>query len=127
MDEAGPSVLEVLVEAIAAAAAASGGRTGDRHRPWLPPLPTNLCWQDLPPGAAGLVDDPDHQAQRPWRWDRSAGHLLCIGATGSGRNAALTATVLAAVTTDPPPELHVYVVDGGARRWHWRTCPTWAP
>ena len=93
--------------------AAGDGRPGERHRPWLPPLPSTLHWEDLPAGAAGLLDDPDHQAQRPWRWDRSTGHLLCIGGAGSGGTAALTTTVLAAATTAPPSELHVYVVDGG--------------
>ncbi len=109
--EAGPSALEVLVDVVAAAG--PGGCTGERHRPWLPPLPSTLRWEDLPAGAAGLLDDPDHQAQRPWRWDRSTGHLLCIGGAGSGGTEALTTTVLAGTTTVSPSELHVYVVDGG--------------
>ena len=108
---AGPSALEVLVDVVAAAG--PGGCTGERHRPWLPPLPSTLRWEDLPTGAAGLLDDPDHQAQRPWRWDRSTGHLLCIGGAGSGGTEALTTTVLAGTTTVSPSELHVYVVDGG--------------
>ncbi|HEX6786674.1 MAG TPA: FtsK/SpoIIIE domain-containing protein, partial [Acidimicrobiales bacterium] len=108
---AGPSALGAFVDAVAGAAA--GGRAGVRHRPWLPPLPSILRREDLPAGAAGLLDDPDHQAQRPWRWDRSTGHLLCIGGAGSGATAALTTTVLAAATSAPPSELHVYVIDGG--------------
>jgi DNA segregation ATPase FtsK/SpoIIIE, S-DNA-T family len=106
---AGPSALEVLVDAVVAA----DGRPGDRHRPWLPPLPPTLRSEDLPDGAAGLLDDPDRQAQRTWRWDRSAGHLLCIGAAGGGGASALSTTVLAAATAVPPSELHIYVVDSG--------------
>ena len=105
------TALDVLVDAVATAAA--DGRHGAHHRPWLPPLPSTLRWEDQPAGGAGLLDDPDHQAQRPWRWDRSTGHLLCIGGAGRGGAAALTTTVLAAATTAPPSELHVYVVDGG--------------
>ncbi len=112
MATVGPSALDVLVDAVAGAAA--GECAGDRHRPWLPPLAPTLRWEDLPAGAAGLLDDPDHQAQPPWQWDRATGHLLCIGGASSGTTTALTTTVLAAATSAPPSELHVYVVDGGA-------------
>ena len=99
--ELGASALEALVGAVAAAVAAGAdGHPGERHRPWLPPLPSTLRWEDLPAGAAGLVDDPDHRAQRPWQWDRSTGHLLCIGGAGSGVLAALTTTSWA-VTARP--------------------------
>ena len=106
-----PSALEALVDAVAAAGA--DGRLGEQHRPWLPPLPSTLDWEQLPAGAAGLLDDPDRQDQRPWCWDRSTGHLLCIGGAGGSGTTALTTTVLAAATSAPPSELHVYVVDGG--------------
>ncbi len=107
-----PTVLETLVRAAGAAATGLGLDAGPR--PWLPPLPLRLSRDELPPGAAGLVDDPDRQAQMPWRWDPADGHLLCIGTIGSGATNALATVAMAASATTPPRDLHVYVVHGGS-------------
>ncbi len=103
---AGPPALDGLVTAIAAAARTSVLPP----RPWLPPLPADLRCEDLPPGSSGVVDDPDHQTQRPWSWDRWKGHLLCIGAVGSGTTTALTSLTVPAAAATPPAGLHIYVV-----------------
>ena len=94
-----PSVLDVLVRTAQRAAAELGVAV---HRPWLPALPEEIAWEDLPPGAAGVVDDPDQQSQPPWRWDASAGHLLCVGMVGAGVTAALTSVALAAAADASP-------------------------
>jgi S-DNA-T family DNA segregation ATPase FtsK/SpoIIIE len=77
------------------------------RRPWLDPLPAVLSPAGLPDGAAGLLDDPDEQAQPPLRWP-SRGHLLVVGPAGSGTTTALRTVasgVLRAVT-----DHHVYAV-----------------
>ncbi len=103
---AGPPALDGLVTALTAAARTSVLPP----RPWLPPLPADLALDDLPPGSSGVVDDPDHQTQGPWSWDRRKGHALCIGAVGSGTTTALTALAVAAAAATPPAVLHIYVV-----------------
>jgi S-DNA-T family DNA segregation ATPase FtsK/SpoIIIE len=106
----GPAALDGVVAAITAAAQFSVLPP----RPWLPPLPAHVALDDLPPGAAGLLDDPDHQAQGPWAWDRRKGHALCIGAVGSGTTTALAALATAAAAAAPPAALHLYVVGADA-------------
>ncbi len=68
------------------------------HRPWLPPLgdgtgsgPSSGADQ----AAIGLIDDPDHQRFVPLRWVPDDGHLLLLGAIGSGTTTALLAIVTA--------------------------------
>ena len=102
----GPPALDGLVSVIGAAARTSVLPP----RPWLPPLPTDLALDDLPPGSSGVVDDPDRQTQGPWTWDRRKGHALCIGAVGSGTTTALAALAVAAAAATPPAALHLYVV-----------------
>jgi S-DNA-T family DNA segregation ATPase FtsK/SpoIIIE len=107
-----PTALDALV---CAAHAASAHRPyAQPEPPWLPPLPKTVSLESLPPDASGLVDDPDHQRQEPWRWDPSTGHLLCVGALGAGTTSALAAVTLAATRASSPAQLHVYVAHGGS-------------
>ena len=107
-----PTALDTLVHA-ARTATEHGGHALPAP-PSLAPLPETVAVASLPPDASGLVDDPDHQTQGPWRWDPSGGHLLSIGAIGAGSTSALVAVTLAAARTWSPAQLHVYVVHGGS-------------
>ena len=106
------TALDALVDSAAKAAELIG--CAGAHRPWAPPLPDHLPLDHLPDGDAGLLDDPDRQAQRPWRWEPDGGHLLCIGTVGSGVSTALASVVLAAAAARAPSTLHIYLVDGGS-------------
>jgi S-DNA-T family DNA segregation ATPase FtsK/SpoIIIE len=74
------------VGAIRQAASAAG--LMDVRRPWCEPLPVVL--DRVEPGAVGLVDVPDQQAQRPLLWAPDDGHLLMVGSAGSGVTATLS-------------------------------------
>jgi S-DNA-T family DNA segregation ATPase FtsK/SpoIIIE len=108
----GPPALDRLVAAVRQAADMAG--LGSPRRPWLDPLPAELDLDALPPGAVGLVDDPDEPAQRPVGWDPGAGHLVLYGAPGRGTTTALLSIALAITRRTAPAGLHVYAVDMGA-------------
>jgi DNA segregation ATPase FtsK/SpoIIIE, S-DNA-T family len=104
--------LAATVDAIRRAAETAGSRRPSR--PWTDPLPPILPAAQLPPGVIGLVDDPGQQRQHHLGWDRSAGHLVVIGAVGSGTTTTLVTAALGAAVACPPDCLHLYVVDHGA-------------
>ena len=67
------------------------------RRPWVEPLPPVIRLEDVAPGAFGLLDLPNEQRRAPALWNPgSDGHLLVIGAPGSGKTNALVALVAAA-------------------------------
>ncbi|WP_277065469.1 type VII secretion protein EccCa [Propionibacterium acidifaciens] len=100
------------------------------HPVWLPPLPERLTLNDVlsqdepDPGLSaviGLVDDPAHQSQQPWRLGltRSGGHVAVIGAPGSGRSTFLRTLTASLALTHTPREVSVYGMDltgGGLAR-----------
>lgn len=120
-----PEQLQVALataDDIASVARAWGAEWAPR-RPWLDPLPAPLS-PALVPGAIGLVDLPEEQAQRPIDWNPSAGSLLVVGCGASGKTGALEAIasvhggvlvtkVEAAwdALMDPPPLLLIDNVD----------------
>ncbi len=108
----GPAELSLIVDAITRAA---DGLPAPR-RPWLPDLPTNIDLSTLRhPGdgvALGLADHPAEQAQRPWEWPLDDGHLVVLGALGSGVSTTLGS--IAAQLVDHPSSPWVYAVDAGA-------------
>ena len=117
-----PTDLALLVGA-ARAAAVEGGIRAPR-RPWLEPLTHRLLLDELledhvsterRTGAApiGLVDEPDHQRQRPFCWEAANGHLLLYGVGGSGTTTALSTLALSLARTHSPAEVHLYVLDFG--------------
>lgn len=66
------------------------------HRPWLPPLPSRLSFDELrarSAGAAGLLlglaDDPGRQRQDPVTLDAADRGLLVVGGSGSGATNAV--------------------------------------
>ncbi|WP_316670811.1 type VII secretion protein EccCa [uncultured Propionibacterium sp.] len=97
---------------------------------WLPPLPERLTLNDVltqtepEPGLAaviGLIDDPAHQSQQPWRLNltTSGGHVAVIGAPGSGRSTFLRTLTASLALTHTPREVSVYGMDltgGGLAR-----------
>lgn len=110
-----PSAIDRLVRRTA------GLRTA--RRPWVGPLPDRIPPDDLgltapsSPGgvgslAFGLLDDPDRQRHELAVWDPGAdGHLLVVGAPGSGRSSALAAVASAAAGPAAGP---VVRIDGPA-------------
>jgi DNA segregation ATPase FtsK/SpoIIIE, S-DNA-T family len=110
--DGGESILGVLVETARRAAGLAGAAV--THRPWMQPLPADIPWEDLPAGTVGVLDDPDRQAQEPWVWDPTIGHLLCVGAVGAGVSTALASVVLAYASANPTSAIHVYVLHGGS-------------
>jgi S-DNA-T family DNA segregation ATPase FtsK/SpoIIIE len=122
------SDLDVLVDAIGAAAASRG--TCERRRPWLPPLPTELSLDDpviahrrvSGPLAApiGLLDRLSEARQEPMVVDlEGVGNLLVVGGPGSGRTTLLE-TVVASLTRRVPPEaLHCYGIEGRRHSLKW--------
>jgi S-DNA-T family DNA segregation ATPase FtsK/SpoIIIE len=111
-----PTDLSVLVEAIRAAAPASG--VSAPAPPWRPPLPTDLPLAEVGPStplrlAYGRIDLPGEQRQVPALYDLvRQGHLLVAGAPRSGRSTVLRA-LAAAATGTPLADLHVYALDCG--------------
>ncbi|MDF2554655.1 MAG: hypothetical protein K0R60_550, partial [Microbacterium sp.] len=106
---------------------AHAGTTPSR-RPWQDPLPTRLAPDELDravasarlePGALpiGLVDVPERQRHDVLAWSPAVdGHLLVLGAPGSGRSVTLAA-IARAVERDPRP-LEVTRLNGPrSRRW----------
>ena len=106
----GGTELDAVVAAVRGAAALIG--VGAPASPWLPPLPTQLSPDRaaIGRGTVGLVDDPDAQRTLPLRWSHADGHLLMVGAAGSGVTSALVLLGTAAVSARS--RCHLYVIDG---------------
>ena len=119
------SEIDVLVEAISAAARVSG--CAEPHRPWVEPLPGEATLDDLPTNAAmtdherkeviAVVDDPDLQRRSSLTWPVGAGHLVIAGSTGSGTTTALLAVAAAVACGGKSGAATIYVIDalGDAR------------
>ena len=106
----GGTELDVLVAAVRQACALVGARP--TVSPWLAPLPSHLPVDGsaIAQGIVGLVDDPDRQRVGPLRWNRADGHLLLVGAAGSGVTSALVLLGTAAAVDGSG--CHLYVIDG---------------
>lgn len=123
--------LDVLVEAIRGAARAVA--VPAPHPVWLDPLSTGMQIDALPacalgaiPGCdpdgdpiVGVIDDPDQQIRRALTWPARSGHLLLVGAPGSGTTTALLE--LATTLGGPRAAQHraeLFVIDAsGDPRW----------
>jgi DNA segregation ATPase FtsK/SpoIIIE, S-DNA-T family len=77
--------------------------------PWQPPLPDLLSPADLPHGAIGWCDDPDHQQRIGLHWGPGAGSVLVCGSTGQGVSSTLHTLACQALQS---PTTHVYVLLG---------------
>lgn len=61
-----------------------------------------------------VADLPDSQSQGTAGWVPAQGNLLLIGVGGSGTTTALSSVALSLAATNPPDQLHLYVLDFGA-------------
>ena len=97
--------------------------------PWLPPLPATLALEDLPPGAVGLADDPDHQAQHPVAWDPRRQPPVRRRRPGAAPRTALASLALALAADRPPRRAPPLRRRHGRRRARRRSprCPTAPP
>ena len=114
----GPSALEVLVDAIAAAAPQL--HLAQPRLPWLPPLPADISLDDgrldLPQQATvlpvGLIDLPEQQRQEPLVVDLDQlTHLLVIGGGRSGRTTLLRTLAGAIGRRSSPADVHLYCLE----------------
>ncbi len=141
--EDAPADLDLMIDAIVAAAADAGI---ERPRPvWPEPLGERVELagfvperSELEPGGpeqpgedgpplpvvGGLIngsrvefaisDDPDRQRQIPAGWDIERGNLLMMGIPGSGTSTALSTLALTLADTAAPDDLDLLVLDMGS-------------
>jgi S-DNA-T family DNA segregation ATPase FtsK/SpoIIIE len=96
--------------------------------PWLPPLPTVVTLDDLPPGddaqsgapgrvaplAFGVCDVPESQSRRALVLDLDTStHLMILGSARSGRTTTLRTLAGSLARTASPDDVHLYVLDPG--------------
>ena len=76
-------------------------------------------WPTVPPegwlvGPIGLVDEPQHQRQRPFLLDASR-NAIVYGGAGSGKSTLLRTLATSLALTHSPQDLHLFAVDFGSR------------
>ena len=110
----GPTLLDVVVSRLRDAAPRV-------HQVWLPPLESRVALSSLAGAAAplavpiGLVDKPAEQSRDVLVADLSgsAGHLLVVGASLSGKTTLLRTLVASFALTHTPLEAQFYCIDYG--------------
>jgi S-DNA-T family DNA segregation ATPase FtsK/SpoIIIE len=129
-DEAGESLLEILVERLA-------GQGPPAHPVWLPPLSTPPTLEDLlgplttEPGRGLTVANPHlhgrlhvpvayldkpYEQRRDLLWlrlDGAAGHVAVVGGPRSGKSTLLRTLITGLALTHTPVEAQVYCLDFG--------------
>ncbi|MDN5558879.1 MAG: type VII secretion protein EccCa [Ruaniaceae bacterium] len=122
-----PEVGSVLVDEAVARLRADDRRVATA---WLPPLPEMIALGQVLgeseqaarlQAPIGLIDDPAHQAQRPWILDltRGGGHVAIVGSPQSGRTTLLQSIGVSLALTGTPQQVALYGMDlagGGLRR-----------
>ena len=83
---------------------------------FLPPLPDLVFYDpgESPAGCGiplGLADDPEEQSQEEICWDPAHGHLLIIGAGGTGKTNLLQLMIRGIAERSPPEKAHIYIID----------------
>jgi S-DNA-T family DNA segregation ATPase FtsK/SpoIIIE len=100
--DGGPRMLQVAIaEPSDALRIAAGSVPATLRRPWLDPLPREIALDGLPAAERGLgfglLDLPAEQRQPAAAWDPERhGHLLALGAAGSGSTTLLQALAVSA-------------------------------
>lgn len=112
VESRGPTDLERLVDLARRAHRRRGGEPP--RSPWPPPLPDRISRVEV--GATSrwadhqwmLVDDPDHQQQVADGWGPADGHLVVVGAPGSGLTTTL---VTASLSVARGGAHHIHAID----------------
>lgn len=113
----GPTDLARLVATIRAAHSEVGGKAP--RSPWPPALPNDICRKQIAHMFATsdsgwlLVDEPDEQRQSLSGWTLKDGHLVVVGAPGTGATTTL-ATAILEVTRARADGPHVHIIDHDA-------------
>lgn len=89
----------------------------------LPPLPAVIPCPALPmqPAQAsmhavlGIYDDPEHQAQTPYRICLTNSHVLIVGASLSGKSCLLYQMIRSLAGQYSPREVNLYILDFASR------------
>ncbi len=110
----GPTLLDVVVSRLRDAAPRV-------HQVWLPPLESRVGLSSIVGAAAplsvplGLIDKPAEQSRDVLVADLSgsAGHLLVVGASLSGKTTLLRTLVASFALTHTPLEAQLYCIDYG--------------
>ncbi len=110
----GPTLLDVVVSRLRDAAPRV-------HQVWLPPLESRVGLSSIVSAAAplsvplGLIDKPAEQSRDVLVADLSgsAGHLLVVGASLSGKTTLLRTLVTSFALTHTPLEAQLYCIDYG--------------
>jgi S-DNA-T family DNA segregation ATPase FtsK/SpoIIIE len=110
----GPTLLDVVVARLRDAAPAV-------HQVWLPPLESRVALSSVAGAGSplavpiGLVDKPAEQSREVLLADLSgsAGHLLVVGASLSGKTTLLRTLVTSFSLTHTPLEAQFYCIDYG--------------
>ncbi|MCQ9163411.1 FtsK/SpoIIIE domain-containing protein [Arthrobacter sp. STN4] len=118
-ESAGPNDISRVVANVSLAAVELGVRPP--RKPWLGELPDTYDFSKLPNPRTdaklllGVMDDPEHQAQPTvfFEPDRD-GNMAILGASGSGKSAALRTIAIAAAITPRGGPVQVYGIDAAS-------------
>ncbi|WP_104092060.1 FtsK/SpoIIIE domain-containing protein [Arthrobacter sp. GMC3] len=118
-DSAGPNDISKVVANISLAAVELGVQPP--RKPWLNELPETYDFSKLPNPRTdeklllGVMDDPEHQAQPTVFFEPDKdGNMAILGASGSGKSAALRTIAIAAAITPRGGPVQVYGIDAAS-------------
>lgn len=118
-ESAGPNDISRVVSNVSLAAVELGVKPP--RKPWLSELPDTYDFSKLPNPRTderlllGVMDDPEHQAQPTvfFEPDRD-GNMAILGASGSGKSAALRTLAIASAITPRGGPVQVYGIDAAS-------------
>ncbi|MCU6480117.1 FtsK/SpoIIIE domain-containing protein [Arthrobacter sp. A2-55] len=118
-DVAGPNDIARVVANVSLAAVELGVKPP--RKPWLGELPDTYDFSRLPNPRTdeqlllGVMDDPEHQAQPTVFFEPDKdGNMAILGASGSGKSAALRTIAIAAAITPRGGPVQVYGIDAAS-------------
>lgn len=118
-ESAGPNDISKVVANISLAAVELGVKPP--RKPWLGELPEIYDFSKLPTPRTdeqlllGVMDDPEHQAQPTVFFEPDKdGNMAILGASGSGKSAALRTIAIAAAITPRGGPVQVYGIDAAS-------------